>query len=52
MTANDEVNMTVRTLTCQVETVEDLTPDVFRVVLEGLNVRLARQPRGILLIQK
>ncbi|WP_110656987.1 FAD-binding oxidoreductase [Salinicola halimionae] len=27
--------MTVRTLTCQVETVEDLTPDVFRVMLEG-----------------
>ncbi len=44
MTANDEVNMTVRTLTCQVETVEDLTPDVFRVVLEGRAEAIAHAP--------
>lgn len=36
--------MTVRTLTCQVETVEDLTPDVFRVVLEGRAEAIAHAP--------
>jgi len=36
--------MTVRTLTCQVETVEDLTPDVFRVVLECRAEAIAHAP--------
>lgn len=36
--------MTVRTLTCQVETVEDLTPDVFRVVLEGRPEAIVHAP--------
>lgn len=36
--------MTVRTLTCQVESVEDLTPDVFRVVLEGRAEAIAHAP--------
>ncbi|WP_110666948.1 FAD-binding oxidoreductase [Salinicola halophilus] len=36
--------MTVRTLTCQVESVEDLTPDVFRVMLEGRAQAIAHAP--------
>ncbi|MAM56816.1 MAG: NAD(P)H-flavin reductase [Salinicola sp.] len=36
--------MTVRTLTCQVESVEDLTPDVFRVILEGRAEAIAHAP--------
>ncbi|WFF41905.1 NAD(P)H-flavin reductase [Salinicola endophyticus] len=36
--------MTVRTLTCQVESVEDLTPDVFRVMLEGRAEAIAHAP--------
>ncbi|WP_251977054.1 NAD(P)H-flavin reductase [Salinicola avicenniae] len=36
--------MTVRILTCQVESVEDLTPDVFRVVLEGRGEAIAHAP--------
>lgn len=44
MTASNEVNMTVRTLTCQVESVEDLTPDVFRVILEGRAEAIAHAP--------
>ncbi|ALM51363.1 FAD-binding oxidoreductase [Halomonas huangheensis] len=33
--------MTAKTLTCQVIEVEDLTPDVFRVLLEGRNEAMA-----------
>ncbi|OLO09251.1 NAD(P)H-flavin reductase [Salinicola sp. MH3R3-1] len=44
MTASSEVDMTIRTLTCQVETVEDLTPDVFRVVLEGRVEAISHAP--------
>ncbi|MBN8411815.1 FAD-binding oxidoreductase [Halomonas cupida] len=36
--------MTARTLTCQVIEVEDLTPDVFRVVLEGRAEAMAHAP--------
>ncbi|WP_110686253.1 FAD-binding oxidoreductase [Salinicola aestuarinus] len=36
--------MTVRTLTCQVQSVEDLTPDVFRVMLEGRAEAIAHAP--------
>ncbi|MGQ7246710.1 FAD-binding oxidoreductase [Halomonas sp. V046] len=36
--------MTARTLTCQVIEVEDLTPDVFRVVLEGRPEAMAHAP--------
>lgn len=36
--------MTARTLTCQVTTVEDLTPDVFRVRLEGRAEAMAHAP--------
>ncbi|MDI5986329.1 NAD(P)H-flavin reductase [Halomonas sp. M4R5S39] len=36
--------MTARTLTCQVTEVEDLTPDVFRVTLEGRAEAVAHAP--------
>ena len=36
--------MTARTLTCQVIEVEDLTPDVFRVILEGRAEAMAHAP--------
>lgn len=36
--------MTARTLTCQVTAVEDLTPDVFRVRLEGRAEAMAHAP--------
>ena len=36
--------MTPRTLTCQVTAVEDLTPDVFRVRLEGRAEAMAHDP--------
>ncbi len=36
--------MTARTLTCQVTAVEDLTPDVFRVRLEGRPEAMAHAP--------
>lgn len=36
--------MTARTLTCQVTTVEDLTPDVFRVHLQGRAEAMAHEP--------
>ena len=36
--------MTPRTLTCQVTAVEDLTPDVFRVRLEGRAEAMAHEP--------
>lgn len=36
--------MTARTLTCQVSEVEDLTPDVFRVRLEGRGEAVAHAP--------
>lgn len=36
--------MTPRTLTCQVISVEDLTPDVFRVQLEGRSEAVAHAP--------
>ncbi|MBS9403120.1 NAD(P)H-flavin reductase [Halomonas sp. TRM85114] len=36
--------MTARTLTCQVAEVEDLTPDVFRVTLEGRPQAVAHAP--------
>ncbi|MFY0989392.1 NAD(P)H-flavin reductase [Halomonas sp. C05BenzN] len=36
--------MTPRTLTCQVSEVEDLTPDVFRVTLEGRAEAVAHAP--------
>ncbi|WP_104204767.1 NAD(P)H-flavin reductase [Billgrantia saliphila] len=36
--------MTPRTLTCQVTAVEDLTPDVFRVHLEGRAEAMAHEP--------
>lgn len=36
--------MTARTLTCQVASVEDLTPDVFRVRLEGRSEAVAHAP--------
>ncbi|GGX97438.1 hypothetical protein GCM10007160_26230 [Litchfieldella qijiaojingensis] len=36
--------MTARTLTCQVTAVEDLTPDVFRVHLEGRAEAMAHAP--------
>lgn len=38
------VSMTARTLTCRVTTVEDLTPDVFRVYLQGRAEAMAHEP--------
>ncbi|MDN3557604.1 NAD(P)H-flavin reductase [Halomonas maura] len=43
--------MTARTLTCQVAEVEDLTPDVFRVHLEGRPEAMAHDPGQYLEMQ-
>jgi CDP-4-dehydro-6-deoxyglucose reductase len=43
--------MTARTLTCQVVEVEDLTPDVFRVHLEGRTEAMAHAPGQYLELQ-
>ncbi|TFH88367.1 NAD(P)H-flavin reductase [Billgrantia azerbaijanica] len=43
--------MTARTLTCQVTAVEDLTPDVFRVRLEGRAEAMAHAPGQYLELQ-
>ncbi|RTR03424.1 NAD(P)H-flavin reductase [Halomonas nitroreducens] len=43
--------MTARTLTCQVVEVEDLTPDVFRVHLEGRAEAMAHDPGQYLEMQ-
>ena len=43
--------MTARTLTCQVVEVEDLTPDVFRVHLEGRAEAMAHAPGQYLEMQ-
>lgn len=43
--------MTARTVTCHVAAVEDLTPDVFRVTLEGRPEALSHAPGQYLELQ-